>query len=60
MRRRMRRREEDEARCRQVFDPVEGVFDDRKRRVTDLDECNRVTLPKPLPVNEEALLELRR
>ena len=36
------RREEDEARCRQVFDPVERVFDDRKRRVTDLDECNRV------------------
>ena len=25
-----------------------------------MDECNRVTLPKPLPINEEALLELRR
>ena len=36
------------------------MFDDRKRRVTDLDQCNRVTIHKPLKVNEEVLLELRR
>ena len=49
-----------EARGRQVFDPVKGVYDERKRRVTDLKECNRVTLPKPLPAIEEAKIELRR
>ena len=36
------------------------MYDDRKRRVTDLQECSRVTLPKPLPVTEEAMIELRR
>ena len=49
-----------EARTRQVFDPVERTFDERRRRVTDLRECNRVTLPKPLPATEEAKIELRR
>ena len=49
-----------EAKSRQIFDPVERVFDDRKRRVTDLKECSRVTLPKPLPPEEEAKLEMRR
>ena len=49
-----------EAKSRQVFDPVEKIFDDRKRRVTDLKECNRITLPKPLPANEEAKIEIRR
>ena len=34
--------EELEARTRQVFDPIEGVFDDRKRRVTDLQVCSRI------------------
>ena len=63
----MEKREEDrvldieiEARTRQVFDPVERTFDERRRRVTDLRECNRVTLPKPLPATEEAKIELRR
>ena len=37
-----------------------GVYDARKRRVTDLKECARVTLPKPLTVTEEAKIELRR
>ena len=27
--------------------------------MTDLQECNRVTLPKPLVVNEEALIEMK-
>ena len=49
-----------EARTRQVFDPVERTFDERRRRVTDLREFNRVTLPKPLPATEEAKIELRR
>ena len=54
------KKEEDEARTRQTFDPIGKIYDDRKRRVTDLQECNRVTLPKPLPVSEEALIEMRR
>ena len=45
---------------RQIFDPVEKVFDDRKRRVTDLRECSRVTLPRPLKPQEEANIEIRR
>ena len=52
--------EEEEARSRQTFDPINKIFDDRKRRVTDLKECSRVTLPKPLPVCEESLIEMRR
>ena len=36
------------------------IFDDRKRRVTDLQECSRVTLPKPLPTKEKTLIEMRR
>ena len=38
--------EENEARGRQTFDPESGIYDARKRRVTDLKECSRVTLPK--------------
>ena len=52
--------EEQEARTRMTFDPINKIFDDRKRRVTDLDECNRVTLPRPLPTNEETLIGMRR
>ena len=49
-----------EAKTRQVFNPIEKEYDERKRRVTDLRECTRVTLPKPLPAAEEAKIELRR
>ena len=35
-----------EARNRQIYDPVTKVFNYSKRRVTDLPENNRVTLPK--------------
>ena len=35
-----------EAKERQVFCPVEKRYDERKRRVTDLVEYSRVTLPK--------------
>ena len=52
--------DEMEAQCRQIFNPVDKVYDDRKRRVTDLKECSRVTLPKPLKENDEALIEIRR
>ena len=36
-----------EAKTRQTFDPEARTYDDRKRRVTDLKECSRVTLPRP-------------
>ena len=42
--------EEEEARTRQIYDPSKKEYDDRNRRVTDLKECSRVTLPKPLDV----------
>ena len=48
-----KRRDEEDARKRQTFDPVKKEFDDRKRRVTDLKECARVVLPKPLKITEE-------
>ena len=37
------------AKSRQVYDPEEGIYDDRKKRATDLQECSKITLPKPLP-----------
>ena len=46
------RKQEEEERMRQTYDPISGVYDDTKRRVTDLKECSRVTLPRPLPVVE--------
>ena len=49
-----------EARGRQVFDPEQKIYDERKRRVTDLKECNRVTLPRPLGVQRKAQIETRR
>ena len=49
-----------EAESRQVFDPIGKIFDDRKRRVTDLKECARVTLPKALDNQDVALIEMRR
>ena len=52
--------EEEEAKSRQTFDPLTKTFDDRRRRVTDLAECNRVTLPKPLPTHQETMIEMRR
>ena len=51
---------EDEARARQVYDPIRKEYDERRRRVTDLVECARVTLPKPLSIRREAEIELRR
>ena len=52
--------QEFEATARQVFDSSDKKFDARKRRVTDLPECSRITLPKPLNPEQEAAIELRR
>ena len=41
---------EEEARTRQIFCPIENRYGERNRRVTDLVECSRVTLPKPISV----------
>ena len=49
-----------EAKERQVFDPVNRKYDARKRRVTDLKECIRITLPGPLSPEEESNLEVRK
>ena len=42
--------EEEEAKTRQIYDPGRKIFDDRKRRVTDLSECSRVKLSKLLSI----------
>ena len=52
--------EEEEAKSRLTFDPLTKTYDDRRRRVTDLQECSRVTLPKPLPTKYETMIEMRR
>ena len=51
---------EEEARTRQIFCPLVKRYDERNRRVTDLVECSRVTLPKPISVEREAQIEMRR
>ena len=51
---------EEEAKTRQIFCPIEQKYDERNRRVTDLVECNRVTLPKPIRIEREAQIETRR
>ena len=52
--------EEQDARSRMIYDPEHLTYNDHNRRATDLAECTRVTLPKPLPIQEEAKIELRR
>ena len=52
--------EELEAKTRQTFDPETRTYNDQNRRVTDLQECARVTLPRPLPTNQEAFIQIRR
>ena len=49
-----------EAMSRQIYDTKERRYDDRNRCATDLMECGRVTLPKPLETKDEALIEMRR
>ena len=52
--------EEIDAKTRMIFDPTEKLHDNRKRRVTDLRECSRITLPKPLTPDEESRIEVRK
>ena len=52
--------QESEARTKQVYDPLEKKYDAKRRRATDLQECARITLPKPLGADEEANLEIRK
>ena len=52
--------EEQDAKSRMIYDPENLTYNDHNRRVTDMDECSRVTLPKPLPIQEEAKIEIRR
>ena len=56
----LRKEKEEAAKTRQVYDPIEKRYDERRRRVTDLAECSRVTLPKPLSIQREAEIETRR
>ena len=46
------RRQEEEARTRQVFDHIQKIYNEQKRRMTDLPEYGRVS--------KETLIELRR
>ena len=52
--------EMEEARTRQVYDPEDKSYDERKMRVTDMQECTRIHLPKPLGIKREAEIELHR
>ena len=49
-----------EAEERMIFDPMNGIFNYAKRRVTDLRENVKVTMPKPGNSKEEAELEMIR
>ena len=49
-----------EARERQVFDPIGKVFDFSKRRATDCVENKKVYLPQMVGAKEESQLEILR
>ena len=49
-----------EAENRMIFDPINKVHDNRKKRATDIRECARITLPKPLTPDEESRIEVRK
>ena len=52
--------EKQEAMTRTIFDTKARRYDDRKRRVTDLKDCARITLSRPLDIKHESLKEMRR
>ena len=52
--------EMEDAMSREVYDAASKVFDSQKQRVTDLQQNAWVHLPRPQPVDYEALLEIRR
>ena len=49
-----------EAKRRQFYDPEERIFNYNKKRVTDIRENARVTLPKAVKEIQEAGIEIRR
>ena len=51
--------EEAEAKTRSIFDPVGKVVNMNHRRVTDIKENTRVTLPKALNPSYEVKIEVR-
>ena len=53
-------KEVEEAKGRQVYNPETGEYDERRWRVTDMPECTRIHLPRPLEVKREAEIEMRR
>ena len=53
-------RELSDAKERQIFDPINKVFDFSKRRVTDMKENSKVHLPKPLKASDEGEIEMIR
>ena len=57
---REKEREIREAKERQIYNPLEKIFDFGKRRVTDIKENSKVHLPKPLKAIEEGELEMIR
>ena len=52
--------EDIEAKNRMIYDPTNKSFDNRRRRVTDLNQCTRVTLPRPLSPEEASRSEVRK
>ena len=53
-------KELEDAKGRQVYNPETREYDERRWRVTDMPECTRIHLPRPLEVKREAEIELRR
>ena len=49
-----------DAEARRVYDPIEKVFDHSRKRVTDLAENSKVSLPKPCDPLTESSIELMR
>ena len=49
-----------DAQSRQIYDPKTRTFNGGKRRATDLKECARITLHKPVETKHEAMIETRR
>ena len=47
-----------DAESRQIYDPIRRVFDHGKKRVTDLQENSKVTLPRPCDPHTESSIEM--
>ena len=50
----------EDAKERQIYDPIDKIFDHSKKRVTDLQECAEVYLPKPVDEKYECEMEIIR